>query len=119
KNLKIPLPTILIPSTGPVNDTAASLPRKSNAKLLKVKKGVTTARNLFLLDYLKDHPNYKVTKGQFTAVWKACDTATQTKYKDLSKSHTNKYKKAPLVTLSTSKTAGASAACSGNKRQVG
>ncbi|KAG6815592.1 hypothetical protein H0H93_009400, partial [Arthromyces matolae] len=125
KNLEIPPPTDLVALTEPLNDAAASLPRKSNAKLLKAKEGVTTARNLFLLDYLKDHPNYEGTEGQFSAIWKASDAATRMKYEELSKSRTKERKKAPPgtsnsgTTTSTSKTAGASAPCSGDAEHVG
>ncbi|KAG6863899.1 hypothetical protein C0991_002218, partial [Blastosporella zonata] len=103
KNLKIPAPTNSVLLTAVATNQAPAGPKKSNGKSLKAKED----RNLYLLDYLKTHPDYKGTEGQFTAIWKSCDPATKVKFEDLSKTLARERKKpaqttTPLVLNATS-----------------
>ncbi|KAG6826994.1 hypothetical protein H0H92_013634 [Tricholoma furcatifolium] len=106
KNLEIPLLTTSIPLMTTV--TASQALKKPNTKPLKAKEGVTTARciysslimwfSIFLIDYLEAHPDYKATEGQFTALWKACDSGIRTKYEQLSKDLAKECKKGTQAT---------------------
>ncbi|KAG6848670.1 hypothetical protein H0H93_015005 [Arthromyces matolae] len=88
KNLQIPPPPTSAPlKTVSPSTASAVVVKKSNGKPLKVKEGVTTARNLYLLDYLTAHPDYAGTEGQFSVIWKNSAPAIKTKYEELSKAH--------------------------------
>ncbi|KAG6894508.1 hypothetical protein C0992_005804 [Termitomyces sp. T32_za158] len=89
-----PLPTSVPETSSPTEPTT----RKSNSKPLKAKDGVTTARNLYLIDYLTEHP--EATEGDFTNAWKFCDALTKEKYSQLSKEQTRLRKKGPKVAIS-------------------
>ncbi|KAG6822441.1 hypothetical protein H0H92_013889, partial [Tricholoma furcatifolium] len=104
KNISIPPPPTSIPQTlAPINPAAKRTP---HTKQLVAKIGVTTARNLYLIDYLVLHP--EATEGEFSTVWKACDAVTKEKYETLSKEHAKARKKgaaptmAPILTTTSS-----------------
>ncbi|KAG6819020.1 hypothetical protein H0H93_016276 [Arthromyces matolae] len=96
KNLTVPPPKNLVPQS--LHTQPASAPKKTNQKLLQAKEGVTSAKNLYIIDYCKTHPN--ATEAEFSTVWKGLDNATKEKYQQLSKSCTQarkQAKKAPNV----------------------
>ncbi|KAG6895766.1 hypothetical protein C0992_012772 [Termitomyces sp. T32_za158] len=70
--------------------SAATVSKKPNSKLLKAKDGLNSARNLYIIDYLKTHPN--ATDAEFAAVWKECDPEIKKKYQDLAKEATKAQK---------------------------
>ncbi|KAG6895312.1 hypothetical protein C0992_001992, partial [Termitomyces sp. T32_za158] len=73
KNVTIPPPSIAIPEMSKTSPT--SIGNKPNSKMLQVKDGVTTARNLYLIEYLAMHPD--ASKAEFASMWKACDAVTK------------------------------------------
>ncbi|KAG6873816.1 hypothetical protein C0992_008393, partial [Termitomyces sp. T32_za158] len=97
KNVTIPtLPEI----TTAIEPTTIE-PTAKRSRPLKPKDGVTTARNLYLIDYLASHP--EATEGEFSAAWKICDARTKEKFQQLSKEQTKARKKGPQATENPSR----------------
>ncbi|KAG6888042.1 hypothetical protein C0992_009820 [Termitomyces sp. T32_za158] len=95
KNVSIPPPSITIPQT--TSSFLPTLNKKPNSKPLQAKDGVTTARNLYVVEYLAMHPN--TTEAEFAAAWKACDAETKKKYQAMSKERTKAKKIANQLPL--------------------
>ncbi|KAG6875535.1 hypothetical protein C0992_003451 [Termitomyces sp. T32_za158] len=71
KNVTIPtLPTSIPEITATIEPTTIE-PTAKRSRPLKLKDGVTTAQNLYLIDYLASHP--EATEDEFSAAWKICD----------------------------------------------
>ncbi|KAG6860278.1 hypothetical protein C0995_013390 [Termitomyces sp. Mi166 len=98
KNTVIPPPSAPIPEAAVPSQ--ANISKKPNAKPLRPKVGLTSARNLFAIDYLTTHP--ETTETEFANVWKTCDADTKKKYTDLSKDQTKAKKASTQLALSNS-----------------
>ncbi|KAG6895852.1 hypothetical protein C0992_012054 [Termitomyces sp. T32_za158] len=94
KNLSIPPPSVTVVQNA--DPTLPSLAKKPISKPLQAKDGLTTARNLYAIDYLKMHPD--TTESEFSASWKMCDAETKKKYQELSKERTKAKKNPPQHT---------------------
>ncbi|KAG6872436.1 hypothetical protein C0995_009770 [Termitomyces sp. Mi166 len=114
KNISIPPPSITVPQITTSHRPESTIVKRSNNKLLKAKEELTSAwyasldqmsplyhliisstRNLYIVDYLKIHPNG--TETELASTWKNRDADIRKKYDDLSKEYAKARKKGMTI----------------------